>query len=82
MSKTFPAIPDPIQTTDSMLETIRALKIAVELLIGVRGTVAPTKTYMQQGYPTAERIGDMWVNAYGDGKLYVWDGTNWSVVKV
>jgi hypothetical protein len=81
MSKTYPAIPDPIQTTDSMLNTIRALKISVELLTGQRGAVAPTKVFVQTGTPTAEQVGDMWVNTTTN-YLYFWSGTDWVYAKV
>lgn len=75
MSKTYPAIPDPIQTTDSMLSTIRALKMSVELLTGQRGAVAPTKVFVQTDTPTAEKAGDLWVNEAST--LRYWTGSEW-----
>lgn len=39
----YPAIPDPISTVDSLLETTRALKEAVELLNGARAGMGTAK---------------------------------------
>lgn len=78
MSKTFPAIPDPVPTVEGLLTTVQVLKMCVELLTGQRGTVAPNRVFTQSTAPTAEQAGDMWVY---DGTLLYWDGSAWIAVK-
>lgn len=82
MSKAFPSIPEPNQTSESMLGVIRALKQSVELLAGQRGNVAPTRCYVQSATPTAERAGDIWINSGNGNKALVWDGTDWRAITV
>lgn len=80
MSKAFPGIPDPIATTDSMLNVMRVMKQAIELLVGQRGNVAPNRVFVQASAPTPERAGDMWVDTVNANKLLVWDGAGWRTV--
>lgn len=82
MSKAFAAIPEPMPTMESMLNTVQALKQTVELLTGQRGNVAPTRVFVQNGKPTPERVGDIWVNTSATNKVLVWDGTDWRIVTV
>ena len=77
MSKSFPSIPDPTASVDSLLTTVRVLKMAVELLTGQRGAVAPNRVYTQATAPTPEQAGDMWVY---NGTLLYWDGSAWIAV--
>ena len=82
MSKSFPSIPEPTSNPDSVLTSVRALKQAVELLIGTRGNVAPTRCFVQGDAPSAERAGDIWINTANNNKALVWDGTDWRALTV
>ena len=82
MSRTFPSIPEPTSSADSVLTTVRALKQAVELLVGTRGNVAPTRCFVQGEAPSAERAGDIWINTAKSNKALVWDGTDWRAMTV
>lgn len=80
MSKIFPSIPDPVGNIASLLDVTRTMKHSVELLAGQRGSVAPTRVFVQSATPTAEQVGDMWVSTSANNRLLVWDGRNWSTV--
>ena len=82
MSKSFPSIPEPTSNSDSVLATVRALKQAVELLVGTRGNVSPTRCFVQGNTPAAERAGDIWINTANNNKALVWDGTDWRILTV
>lgn len=75
MSSVYPAIPDPTPTVESLAETVRVMKVAVELLTGQREGASPNKTFVQTGTPTAINAGDRWVD--GDGTERYWDGASW-----
>ena len=74
----FPGIPEPTPLLSGYLETIRALKQSVELMIGTRGSVASTVTYVQAlaPLPTDVKVGDRWIDSTSSIERY-WSGTEW-----
>ena len=80
MSKIFPSIPEPVGNNTSLLDVVRAMKHSIELLTGQRGTVSPTRVFVQSATPTAERTGDLWVCTSANNRMRVWDGDNWPTV--
>lgn len=80
MSKIFPSIPDPVGNGASVLDAVRAMKHSVELLTGQRGSVSPTRVFVQSATPTAGQTGDLWVCTSANNRMLVWDGKNWSTV--
>lgn len=75
MSKIFPAIPDPHPTPESLAESVRSLKIGMELLTGQRPGAQPSCTFVQAAVPTPVSVGDRWVD--NDGVERYWTGVEW-----
>lgn len=76
MSKVYPAIPDPQPTVESLADTVRALKIAVELLTAQRAGGAASHTFVQETVPVAIGTGDKWIIP-STGLIRYWDGSQW-----
>lgn len=84
MSERFPAIPDfSPDSPDSMAEAMRAMKNALEQLMGMRrGTSLGAPAVFVQSYaPTlAENIGirtgSFWIHDEAK-ELYFWSGAEW-----
>ena len=73
--RTYPTIPDP--TVDgNLLETVRTLKQAVEILTGQRGVSPACTVYNSVSPPTNPGVNDLWVRT-SDHRMYLWDGTQW-----
>lgn len=78
MSNVYPAIPDPQPTPESLAESVRMLKLGMEVLTGQRAGGAPTRTFIQDATPTALSKGDEWFDS--SGKHRYWDGKEWLLV--
>lgn len=76
MSNIYPAIPEPQPTLDALAETVRALKIAVELLTAQRGHAGAAHVFNQDEAPTAIAVGDFWITKDASLIRY-WNGTQW-----
>lgn len=76
MSSVYPSIPDPTPTVESLAESVRTLKMAVELLTGQRAGGSAAHTFAQETTPTALQVGDLWVIP-STGVASYWDGANW-----
>lgn len=81
MADEFVQIPECTEDPQSMLRTIQAMKVAVEMLMGVRGDLRPSITWVQQQPPTAKGIGDRWCkpsrSATDPSAEFYWDGKAW-----
>lgn len=85
MALKWPSIPDPGVTTESLLEPVRALKAAVEMILGLRAG-APGRVpvvyrdYMKPGItpspiPKTQLVdGDLFIDLSNNRKLNYWDG--------
>lgn len=71
----YPSIPDPI-SEGSLLETVRALKQAVEILTGQRGASPAATVYYSVDPPAQPGASDLWVRTT-DQRMYLWNGTQW-----
>lgn len=76
MSKIFPSIPDPQPTTESLADSVRALKMAVELLTGQRPGAESNRVFVQDATPTALRAGDLWITV-STSLIRYWNGSTW-----
>jgi proteasome assembly chaperone (PAC2) family protein len=73
----MPSIPVPLKgNADSVHDTLTALKMAAEHFMGTLGNQAVTRTFVQEGMPTAYVNGDTWVRP-STGKISYWNGTAW-----
>jgi hypothetical protein len=73
----MPSIPLPTkQDTGTQFDAIMALKMAVEMMMGTRGSDPVSRTWVQPTQPTAFNSGDTWVNS-DTGKLNYWTGSQW-----
>jgi hypothetical protein len=79
----FPAIPDFMNTPESIGESVRAIKISVELLTGQRQgeSIGAPDMFVQVNTPafgpqTQFRVGDLWINPEAKTLLF-WDGQQW-----
>lgn len=79
MSSVYPAIPDPTPTVESLAETVRVMKVAVDLLTGQRTGGTAAHTFTQETTPTALTTGDLWI-VPSTGAVSYWDGSGWLVV--
>lgn len=83
-STKWPTIPDPGTTTDSLFEPVRALKMLVEMIIGLRGG-APARLpvvyrdYFKPGSSQSQvplsqiKDGDFFIDRANADKLNYWD---------
>lgn len=79
MSNIYPSIPDPTATVESLAESVRTLKMAVELLTGQRSGGSAAHTFTQETTPTALQTGDMWI-VPSTGTVNYWNGSSWMVL--
>ena len=77
MSNTYPSIPDPQNNIESLAESVRALKMAVETLVGQRDGGRATRVFTQTDEPSNPQAGDMWMVANDAGAMRVWNGYFW-----
>lgn len=73
----YQAIPEPARSLDSLVETCKALKIAVEQLAGVRDSVAVSRVSAEDTPPKNPNKGDLWIN---QTKMLFWNGREWQDV--
>ena len=79
----FPTIPEFTNTPEEMSTAIRALKMAVEQLAGLRQgeSKGAPQIYVQTTLPSNQytisyKIGDLWINTSNNTVSY-WTGTIW-----
>lgn len=73
----YEAIPEPSRSIDSLVETCKALKMAVEQLAGVRGSVSVSRVSAEDRPPPSPSKGDLWINQSG---MKFWNGQEWQAV--
>ncbi len=76
----YPAIPDPQTSTEALYTTVRALKIAVEMLTGQRAGGRSAECSVQEAAPTNAQTGDFWVQPSAKNVLRYWNGNQWVVI--
>ena len=73
--RAYPTISDP--TSDgNLLDVVRQLKQAVEILTGQRGASPAATVYKSVDPPTNPGTNDLWVRT-SDHRMYLWDGLQW-----
>jgi hypothetical protein len=82
MSK-FPTIPEFVKTPEEMGTALRAVKISVEILAGLRQgeSKGAPQMFVQTTTPSpanklSYKIGDLWINT-STNKLNYWTGSAW-----
>lgn len=74
----YPTIFDPQPTIESVTETVRQLKMAIEQTSGQSGTGGGTpRRYVQADQPTDPKVGDLWADTSDAGVVRYWNGYNW-----
>lgn len=73
--RAYPSIPDPTSDGD-LLQVVRSLKQAVEILTGQRGASPAVTVYPAVEPPNNPGVGDLWVRTT-DHRVYMWDGLQW-----
>ena len=75
----YPSIPDPNNTLESIGESVRTMKQSVELLTGQRTGVSrgAPRIFVQPATPSTIDIGDLWINT-ATNKLLYWSGSTWT----
>lgn len=75
----FPTIPVPSNEVNALLETVLALKQAVELLTGQGAdqTKFAAHVFVQTEPPEAYHVGDLWLCTGPTYNFSIWDGTRW-----
>lgn len=81
-NKYYPAIPDPQPTVESLTETVRILKAAVELLTAQRGDAAAAHVFVQSTTPEAIHLGDIWIDKQNSSVIRYWTGDAWTKVTI
>lgn len=82
MSKIYPSIPDPQPTLESVTETVRILKAAVELLTAQRGAAAAAHVFVQSTTPVAIHLGDIWIDKQNNSIIRYWTGEAWTKITI
>lgn len=77
MSNDYPAIPDPQNNVESLADAVRALKMAVETLVGQRSGGAAVRVFEQITQPSNPRGGDIWLVSNDAGTMRIWNGHYW-----
>ena len=80
MKLTYPSIPDPTNTVDSLLNTVRALKQSMEQITGQRANGAAAHVFAQDDPPTAIAVGDFWIDTNAKSALRYWNGNEWVLI--
>lgn len=75
----FPSVPVPTKDPDALLQSVLALKHAVEMLTGQdQGDRFAAHVFVQPDTPTAFHTGDFWLCTATSGSTFnVWNGTKW-----
>lgn len=77
----MPTIPTVLKANpDNQYEVLVTLKMAVEMLMGTRGDIPVTRTFVQDSTPQAMNTGDLWIQT-GNGHISYWNGANWQLTK-
>ena len=83
----YDPIPDPEASIDSLLRTVKAMKMTVEQLTGQTPNLdikAPNRNFVQRNTPEAFSQGDLWTKlAVLAGEVpivSIWNGSKWVVV--
>lgn len=82
MSNVYPSIPDPQPTVESLADTVRLLKSAVELLTGQRTGGTAAHVFVQTTTPVALSVGDIWIDKQNSSLVRYWTGTDWLKVTI
>lgn len=77
MSNAYPSIPDPQNNIESLADSVRALKMAVETLVGQRDGGRASRVFTQTSEPEDPQSGDMWMVANDAGAMRIWNGYFW-----
>lgn len=82
----FPTIPEFINTPEEMATALRAIKMSVEILAGLRQgeALGAPQVFVQAVEPAPTRAisykrGDLWVNT-SSNRLYFWAGSLWQII--
>jgi len=81
VSNTYPAIPDPQPTVESLTTAVRMLKLAVELLTAQRAGAAAARVYVQETAPTPYYKGDLWIIP-STGLVRYWNASQWVKITI
>ena len=85
MPSVIPTIPEFVNTPEEMSTALRAIKLTLEIISGLRqgeGKGAP-QMYVQAVEPSRAasvtyKIGDLWVNT-DSNRVYFWTGRQWQI---
>jgi len=79
----YPSIPEPMASIDGILETVRVMKLTIEMLTGqLKGVSSGApRIFVQSSQPTTNDIGDLWINS-ANRKMSYWSGSAWLVITV
>lgn len=72
----YPAVPEPQPTLPALYESVKTLKIAVEMLTGQRPLGRAAQTFVQTTQPVTTGVGDLWIEPTS-GSLQYWNGSAW-----
>lgn len=82
----FPAIPEFTNTFEGMAATIRALKLSVEMLAGMRQgeSFGAPQVFVQGAEPNRAltltyKKGDLWIDT-STNRVHFWTGSGWQIV--
>lgn len=86
MSNVFPTIPEFVNTPEEMSAALRAVKLSLEILAGMRQgeSFGAPQVFVQGVEPSRSKTatykkGDFWINnSTSPAVLYYWTGTAWS----
>jgi hypothetical protein len=77
----MPSIPTPIKgDANSVHDVLMEMKQAIEIMMGTRGNSPTTRTFVQEGTPTAFVVGDHWIQP-STGRMSYWSGSAWQFVR-
>jgi hypothetical protein len=77
----MPSIPTPVKgNLDSVHDTLMEMKQTLEIMMGTRGNWPVTRTFVQDGAPTAFSTGDQWIDL-NSGVMRYWNGEDWLFVR-
>jgi hypothetical protein len=79
----YPSIPEPGNKLESLLETVRIMKLTIEMLTGqLKGdSQGAPRIFIQSTQPTTTYKGDLWVND-STSNMFYWNGSAWAKVIV
>jgi len=76
----MPSIPTPVSgDINNLSEVVVAMKMALELMMGTRGSEPVARTFVTEATPKAMNTGDFWLQP-NKKFLSCWTGANWQLL--